>query len=502
MNLDENDDFQYTNHTSTGSKTSDPRIYSLKDVYYFENEADGLTDVKTFDITEFDSICFDASQEKPKTVSISEMLSHGHHNSNSVFRIITRTPFKQVIDSKWLVYRPAFLLVMILHFIGIGICTLFAVLRREQSDEHSAVSIAASIQIGMLGITYIIIAFFVIRRKKQRYDLMKSRKVILHHSGYICLLVTCSVSLSIDVVLNNIPGIKTDVPIIIALVLGWWFSVFFLSPFRRFSFFTVMMRRVFFGDFLRFFVIMAFELVSFTAAMYLLFLPPDYTTSNVPVEDFGGYFQTMLTMFKLMIGLGDIEILYESKIPSLAIVIFVIFVITTYILMVNALIAMMSNTCTQVFQEKFHEWRIQQLSAILAIEDITRYLGEKNIKINLVERQMEYFNFNNKKQNIEKHKRFFMRITSSELDEATDESRYIMEREKKMILEDLLLSWFSSQQISVESQNMLRNNTRNDNSSSFRRRKESRVIYVRAASSQQNNRNRRNAVYGPPTVEI
>lgn len=38
--------------------------------------------------------------------------------------------------------------------------------------------------------------------------------------------------------------------------------------------------------------------------------------------------------------------------------------------MLNALIAMMSQTCSNVSEDRFPLWRIQQLSVILVIEDI------------------------------------------------------------------------------------------------------------------------------------
>lgn len=61
---------------------------------------------------------------------------------------------------------------------------------------------------------------------------------------------------------------------------------------------------------------------------------------------------TMITMFKLMLGMEDFGVLYCTSHDWLAIAVFVLFVITNNILMLNTLIAMMSSTCSLVSEEK------------------------------------------------------------------------------------------------------------------------------------------------------
>ena len=37
-----------------------------------------------------------------------------------------------------------------------------------------------------------------------------------------------------------------------ALLVGWWFMTFFLRPWKKFSYFTVMLQEVLIGDMLRY----------------------------------------------------------------------------------------------------------------------------------------------------------------------------------------------------------------------------------------------------------
>lgn len=183
-----------------------------------------------------------------------------------------------------------------------------------------------------------------------------------HNMEYIFPMLILSVTIIIDVLWSFIE-VHDNIPLIIALICGWWLNVFFLSPYKKFSFFTELIKQVIIGDLFRFGLVILFELLSFTAGMYIVFRGTDE-------EDFSSYGSTMMVMFKLGIGIDDISVLYSARIPWAAVTIFILFTTLTYILMLNALIAMMSQTCSSVSEERFPQWRIQQLSIILVIEDL------------------------------------------------------------------------------------------------------------------------------------
>ena len=94
----------------------------------------------------------------------------------------------------------------------------------------------------------------------------------------------------------------------------------------------------------RFSTIFIPELVAFSVAMHITYLP---TPGPMPVE-FETVGTTLMTMFKLMLGLSDVDVLYQAPEQWLAILLFVLYVVLTYSLMLNALIALMSNTCSIV----------------------------------------------------------------------------------------------------------------------------------------------------------
>ena len=120
--------------------------------------------------------------------------------------------------------------------------------------------------------------------------------LLVHHNGsYRLLLLLNALALGVDSVWFLIsPATNNKTPMVLALLFGWWFSTFFLRPFKKFSFFTVMLMKVILGDMLRFFTIIIIALVSFTMAMHLLFLHSD----GLPKE-FESVPLACLTMFKV-----------------------------------------------------------------------------------------------------------------------------------------------------------------------------------------------------------
>ena len=266
-----------------------------------------------------------------------------------------------------------------------------------------------------VGCLYALIAICLVGAKfrKNNYE-----DYLLHNLEYIIPMFVLSGSLIADAVCSTI-GISNNIPLICALICGWWLNVFFLSPIEKFSFLTVMMRRAFIGDLFRFGLLIFFGIISLTAGMYIMFRGTD-------VDDYTTYGRTMMAMFKVGIGMDDVGALYSAHNPWMAITIYVLFIMFT-LLMMNALIAMMSETCSQVFDERFPLWRIQQLSVILLIEDIL-FTGcfhkffssvgtEKTIRgIDPITKQLKYKD------------RYFLEIHSLQMEYATEEDKSILKK--------------------------------------------------------------------------
>ncbi len=105
-----------------------------------------------------------------------------------------------------------------------------------------------------------------------------------------------------------------------------------------------MVHRIIAHDIFRFAVVFVFILLGFTAANISIFA---YSPEGIP-EQLTSFPIGLLSLFKLMIGLDEWNILDVARSYTAAACIFVLFVILTTILLLNMLIAAMTDTYASV----------------------------------------------------------------------------------------------------------------------------------------------------------
>ena len=391
--------------------------------YCVHNDHDGLFDQKSYDITEIDTtatekwalnqrlhrnkrltapsyidgvskrsytntkvsglpqdVCSSCMKEQSKSI-LEIMFSI---KRTSAFEFIQMSILRQIIETKWIYYRNIYYGWMLFHVLFMVILTVFSIQQADHDDEektnrelekNSSVKMEDNLTrarfIQGWQFVYLVTALFYLFQevwhlffRNNAFHVIHMTN-ILHNMSYRLILFLFSASLVIEFILDNVMETYENVALIVSLITGWWFVVFFLRAQKKFSFFTVMIQKVIFGDLLRFSIIIMLVLVSFTAAMYMNF-------KGVETDDLQrrSYFGMMMLLFQLMLGLGEIEELYNAKQPWLAVTLYVIFVLLTYVLMFNALIAMMSQTCTLVSENRHVQSKVQQLSVILFFEEI------------------------------------------------------------------------------------------------------------------------------------
>ncbi|XP_060071919.1 transient receptor potential cation channel subfamily V member 5-like [Ylistrum balloti] len=377
-------------------------ILELKDVYCFQNEDEGLFDIKKYDVTEIDSIanyntemeameddeqtagcCNSCRVVFPENESVLEMMFDKNYTRKFSSIIIEMTPVKKLIQKKWKNVVALYSLWMLIQMglmIGLSIYAVERSYWHESDIENGGTGLGnyfknnESLHLFLTSFQWIafsIAVFYVIivilcgisKLKRPNLD-----RYYMHNLEYILLMLVFALAVIVDVLMTQAIGRHEGISLIIALFSGWWFNVFFLRGWHLFSFFTVMIKEVIFGDFLRFSVIIAFQLFAFTTCMHTMFQGQDVPTIDGSEDNHFG--TTLITMFNLMLGLGEIEYLFQARVQWLALTLFILFVLLTYVLLLNALIAMMSSTCENVLSEKYSVWRIQQLSIILFMEDL------------------------------------------------------------------------------------------------------------------------------------
>ncbi|XP_045178622.2 transient receptor potential cation channel subfamily V member 3-like [Mercenaria mercenaria] len=373
------------------------------EVYHTRESGGGLFNEEVYDITEIETLNIEEDAEENEEEHIKHEQHESvleylvHHQTNNAFLFADFMPVKEVIREKWNSYKWWFNGWFVIHIISMVLLSVAAVYRskltgpvsRNNTADFAYVVTRNAFVTGvsiiglLLGLSYL--AMEISRVLISRFQFQASSNVmkcVLRHfsapySNFIFRIyfILFSLLLIVDCVIaaidasGSLSGYEYFC-LIFAVIVGWYLVMFFLQTFKAFSMFTVLIQKAVI-DMLKFALVMAFFLVAFSVAMYMIMQGAD--TED---DDFNNFSTTMLKMLTIMLGIGELGILFQARHPYLAIFVFVLFVLLTTILLLNALIAMMSNSCTDlmnnyggVLASKLH-CRLQKLSVILFLEGV------------------------------------------------------------------------------------------------------------------------------------
>lgn len=78
-----------------------------------------------------------------------------------------------------------------------------------------------------------------------------------------------------------------------------------------------------------------------------------------PDNSYNSLYSTCLELFKFTIGMGDLEFTENYDFKAVFIILLLAYVILTYILLLNMLIALMGETVNKIAQESKNIWKLQ-----------------------------------------------------------------------------------------------------------------------------------------------
>uniref|UniRef100_A0A2C9L145 Uncharacterized protein n=1 Tax=Biomphalaria glabrata TaxID=6526 RepID=A0A2C9L145_BIOGL len=399
---------------SVGSIDIFNALMSLKDVFYFPSNSDGSFDTKYYDITEIDHVaqyrystnlkshskdttCFSPTMAwylgcVPRGSSVIESLSRLKWKEAKP--LVDTLQIKMIIAKRWKSSRKFFYVLGVLHLIVMFLFTTSIFYRKRvmhSSDCKDTNNDCSRARMYSQVVPWLLFIYglAVVVSEIYRLYLRHTCKVFKHHnnSWYRASLLMLALGLGVDAGLYTWHTEDSNDLIFVILILGFWFLFFFLKGFEKFSVYIVLFQKVIMGDLLRFGLIICVVFSAYSFAMYAVLV------GRGNVEEFSTFENTTLTMFGYMLGLKDLSFLdsVELQTQRLVAVIYVMFIITTYILLINTLIAMMSRTSENIFDDRKLLNIIQTSSVILFLDgfyiqrqpiDDTREAGVKRFREN------------------------------------------------------------------------------------------------------------------------
>ncbi|XP_027423523.1 transient receptor potential cation channel subfamily V member 1 [Zalophus californianus] len=169
---------------------------------------------------------------------------------------------------------------------------------------------------------------------------------------------------------------------VFSLAMGWTNMLYYTRGFQQMGIYSVMIEKMILRDLCRFMFVYLVFLFGFSTAVVTLI--EDGKNNSVPAEStlhrwrgpgcrspdssYNSLYSTCLELFKFTIGMGDLEFTENYDFKAVFIILLLAYVILTYILLLNMLIALMGETVNKIAQESKNIWKLQRAITILDTE--------------------------------------------------------------------------------------------------------------------------------------
>uniref|UniRef100_A0ACB8ECJ1 Transient receptor putative cation channel sub V member 1 n=1 Tax=Sphaerodactylus townsendi TaxID=933632 RepID=A0ACB8ECJ1_9SAUR len=161
--------------------------------------------------------------------------------------------------------------------------------------------------------------------------------------------------------------------VVFALAMGWTNLLYYTRGFQQMGIYSVMLEKMMMRDLLRFIVVYLLFHLGFSTAVVTLIEDGEegqelnqshcIQCGKRPRSSvaYNNLYYTCLELFKFTIGMGDLEFTENYRFKPVFVLLLVIYVILTYILLLNMLIALMGETVNKIAQESKSIWKLQEL---------------------------------------------------------------------------------------------------------------------------------------------
>ena len=348
-----------------------------------DRDKESLEDDK-FDITEIETIPVDDTQNKDqheKTARLPNIIFSVLYFIGKLksYRLATHFVNEKVISKtlseKWGKYKPWFCVWMVVHVIVMLLFSWNAIVRSRldnpPSEQESSSDVYNNVDLvrGASTITFFygsvcflvhLISFIEYCHQYVKYRLSKP------WTWYFILFILFGLCIIVEYAFVFETSSYQNFLLSYNIALGWFLLVFFLQVFEKFSFFTALMQHTV-VHLLQFGVVLGILLVGFSLALFVAMQRAKPHEDEVVFEDIA---ETFLKMFTVMLGIGELSVLFSARQPIISVSLFVIFVLMTTLLLLNALIAVMSSTCSELTEKvspRAHV-QLQRLYTIIHLE--------------------------------------------------------------------------------------------------------------------------------------
>ncbi|KAF7226906.1 transient receptor potential cation channel subfamily V member 6 [Nothobranchius furzeri] len=301
-------------------------------------------------------------------------------------QILEITPVRQLVSLKWNLYGKHYLrLLLLVYLLYIVTFTLICVYRplkdagrNISSDDpiktiliqktlsESYVTYGDSLRlvgeiISLVGAILILVLEIpdILRVGAKRYF----GQTALGGPFHVILIVYAILVVLLTVLrLTEMQG-ETEI-MAIALILGWSNVLFFARGFESLGPFVIMIQKIILGDLVKYMWLLIIMLMAFTTSIWMVYMTQD----PLSLSQYRSFPLALYSQFELSVSMIDLPMDNSIQIPPINQVILAAFSVICCTLLLNLLIAMMSDTQWRVAQERDELWRTQVVATTLMVE--------------------------------------------------------------------------------------------------------------------------------------
>ncbi|XP_067294440.1 transient receptor potential cation channel subfamily V member 1 [Pseudorasbora parva] len=298
-------------------------------------------------------------------------------------------PFNRLIEEKWERFaQRMFMFNFIVYIIYLFIFTAVAYHREEGKDYSNNQSLKPPftykkdthgylLQTGQIIILIGALYFFIkglidMFRKRPRFQSL----VIDGYTDQLFFLQ--AVLLLVCAMLYCFGKDEYLAFLVLSLALSWVNLLYFSRGSKNMGIYSVMIQKMILGEIRRFLVVYLVFLIGFSAAVVTLLdeesinsrslLAPVNGNEDCKKPTFRNIYFTTLELFKFTIGMGDLEFTDHYKYKEVFYVLLILYIVMTYILMLNMLIALMNQSIEAMSTESTSIWKLQRAITTLDME--------------------------------------------------------------------------------------------------------------------------------------
>ncbi|XP_040272519.1 transient receptor potential cation channel subfamily V member 4 [Bufo bufo] len=315
-------------------------------------------------------------------VSVLEILVYNSKVENR-HEMLAVEPINELLRDKWRKFGAvSFYISVVSYLIAMIIFTLISYYRpMEGKPPYPYKTTVDYLRLSGEIITLITGIFFFLSNVKDLFTKKCPGVNSLFIDGSFQLLYFIYSVLVIVSAVLYLTGIEAYLAVMVfALVLGWMNALYFTRGLKLTGTYSIMLQKILFKDLFRFLLVYLLFMIGYASALVSLLNPcstqeickNNGTDCSVPeypsCRDSSTFSKFLLDLFKLTIGMGDLEMINSAKYPAVFIILLVTYIILTFVLLLNMLIALMGETVGQVSKESKQIWKLQWATTILDIE--------------------------------------------------------------------------------------------------------------------------------------